>query len=368
MNEPLLNFNVAIKRGSFELTINSAFRGNRVHAIFGPSGSGKTSLVRAIAGLDQHSNTDIRFNGDIWQSDTVFIPTDQRNIAFIFQDARLFPFLTVRENIEYAIKRQRQSNGVSCDEVLDQFGLQALAHQQADTLSAGQAQRTAIARAIASNPQLLIMDEPLASLDEKNKAAILSVLKTLPSQLDIPIIYISHQLEELSQIASNMLLLDDHGVVAQGPMIDLCSRLDLDISHQENAASIINVMAKEHESEYGLTRFTIDNASELVIADQDCPIGSTRRVRVPARDISIALTAPNDSSILNILPAVIDDIESSDAQQLLIRLAIGDQALIARLTRKSVERLGLHKGLKVYAQIKSVALLADHSRKESETE
>ena len=342
----------------FSLNIECQVPASGVTAIYGPSGSGKTTVLNAIAGIQPASGSStIQFGNEQWQNGTQFTPPWKRKIGFVFQDARLFPHLNVRQNLEYAIKRRGDESQPCFDEIVDWLNLNKLLSRLPESLSAGQKQRVAIGRALLCGPRILLMDEPLANLDHAARLECLHYLQRLRTKLDIPIWYVSHDIEEVSQIADKLLLLDNGRLEAQGSLIDLCSRLDTRLSHEEHAAAIVTGEIHQHDIEFGLTEIRIDQQT-LLVNHLDAPPGQQQRIRIPARDVSICRTRPQDSSILNIIPVQLLEIEATGGSRVLLRLSLGDQCLLARITRKSAEALQLTVGDKVFAQIKSAALLS----------
>ncbi len=348
--------------GNFLLDINCQLPATGITAIYGASGSGKTTLLNCVAGLSPaDSGSLIRFRDKTWQSDAQFTPSWLRHIGFVFQDARLFPHLSVAQNLNFALKRRAievedARSDISFGNVVDWLQLSTLLDRMPESLSAGQIQRVAIGRALLSGPQLLLMDEPLANLDHAAREECLYYLRRLRSTLDLPMLYVSHDIEEVSQIADNLVLLENGQIQANGSLLDLCSRLDTRLSHQEQAAAIITGIVKTHDTSFGLTEVDVAGETLLVNHLDESP-GQLRRLRIPARDVSICRTRPSDSSILNIIPVVLTEIEHTGDSRVLLRLAIGEQYLLARITRKSAEALKLQTGDKIFAQIKSVALL-----------
>lgn len=360
-----LLISLELSREHFNLNINTAIETQGFSAVYGPSGSGKTTLLRWLAGLEKNTVGHLTFNREIWQSDTFFKPTQQREIAYVFQDARLFPHLDVLGNLNYAYQRRFNDNGPSIQQVTEWFALKDLLSNNCSHLSGGEQQRVAIARALLTSPQLILMDEPLGSLDRLSKQHILHHLEQLHQHLVAPVIYVSHDLEEVSRLADNVVLLDDGNITAQGPLLELSSRLDLPLSHEESAASIVETTVHQHDERYHLTELLINDRWPLFVATIDVEKSQRVRVRIPARDVSITLTQPENSSIQNIIPATIEAIEHAAGARALIRLQVGEQKLLVRLTNKSVEQLQLAIGQSVFAQIKTVALLSDLHTSES---
>jgi molybdate transport system ATP-binding protein len=343
----------------FTLQLDCELSLTGITAIYGPSGSGKSTLLDCIAGLRQPSSDSvIRMDGQIWQSSSVTVPTWERRIGYVFQDARLFPHLNVLQNLKYPLARRARPGEISLEQVAAWLELGELLSRATETLSAGQKQRVAIGRALLSSPQLLLLDEPLANLDHAARQQCLRCLQRLSDELHLPMLYVSHDIEEVSQLADQLVLLDAGKLVEHGSLLSLCTRLDTRLSHEEQAAAIVTAAVKGHDAHYGLTELTVDGHALFVNHLPHAP-GQTRRVRIPARDVSVCRKRPQDSSILNILPVTVSEIENTDAARLLLRLSLGSQFLLARITRKSAVELKLQVGDLIYAQIKSAALLME---------
>ena len=216
----------------------------------------------------------------------------------------------------------------------------------------------AIARALLAAPRMLLLDEPLANLDRASAGQCLACLQRLAAEYPRPMLYVSHDIEEVSQLADHILLLDNGRVRDQGAFLDLCSRLDTGLAHEEKAAAIVTAQVARHDPDYGLTELALEEQS-LFVNHLPQAVGQRRRVRIPARDVSVCREHPRDSSILNILPVTLTEIEDTEAARLLLRLALGEQHLLARITRQSCEQLGLAVGDRLYAQVKSAALLME---------
>jgi molybdate transport system ATP-binding protein len=341
----------------FHLQLERRLPNSGVTAIFGPSGSGKSTLLDCIAGLrDPEPGSVIRFRDTTWLGDGRHLPPWRRPVAYVFQDARLFPHLDVAGNLAFARRRASGKALADYDDLVQWLGLAPLLARRPDTLSAGQRQRVAIGRALLYNPALLLLDEPLANLDHRASAECMALLQMLARRLQLPMLYVSHDIEEVSNLADHILLLDHGRCVDQGSMLELSSRLDSRLSHHEQAAAILVGEVNEPDDGFGLTGIRVEGET-LYVNRLDRPEGASRRLRIPARDVSICRHRPGDSSILNILPVTIEEIEDCEGARLLLRLALGRQHLLARITRKSAQRLGLSTGDAVFAQIKSVALL-----------
>ena len=331
-----------------------------VIALFGPSGSGKTTLLRCIAGLEPTANGMLQVKDEMWQSGEKFLPVHRRPLGYVFQEASLFPHLSVRQNLEYGLKRipsgQRK---VQLEQAVEWLGLSKLIERDSPAgLSGGERQRVAIARALLTSPRLLLMDEPLSALDAASKREILPYLERLHSELDIPVIYVSHSLDEVARLADQLVLMEQGRIIASGALNEVLGRLDLPTAHLDDAGAVIEASVAVHDEGYHLTRLDFSGGS-LWVSKVERAIGSPVRARVLARDVSIATVAPQGSSISNILTARIDEIRDEGADRVSLRMSVGSgQILLSRITRRSRDQLGLMPGMEVFAQVKSVALIA----------
>ena len=331
-----------------------------VIALFGPSGSGKTTLLRCIAGLERAANGMLQVKDEVWQDGTNFLPTHKRPLGYVFQEASLFPHLSVRCNLEYGLKRiPPGQNKVQLEQVVEWLGLNKLVERDSPAgLSGGERQRIAIARALLTSPRLLLMDEPLSALDTSSKREILPYLERLHSELDIPVIYVSHALDEVVRLADQLVLMEQGHIIASGALQEMLGRMDLPTAHLDDAGSVIEASVAVHDEEYHLTRLDFYGGS-LWVSKVERAIGSMVRARVLARDVSIATVAPQGSSISNILKARIGDIRDEGPDRVNLRMAVGSgQLLLSRITRRSCDQLGLAPGMEIFAQVKSVALIA----------
>jgi molybdate transport system ATP-binding protein len=300
----------------------------------------------------------VRINGETWQDGAQFLPVHRRALGYVFQQPSLFPHLDVRRNLEFGFGRLPQAQRrIGLSQVIEWLGLEPLLARNTEELSGGEAQRVAIARALAVSPQLLLLDEPLASLDLQRRAEIMPWLKGLHRELDIPVVYVSHMPEELLELADHLVLLDNGQVSAQGPLAELLTTLDLPLAHLPGASAVLEAQVGAQLPDWSLTELLIPGGRLLVPA-VDAPQGTPQRVRIAARDVSLALSEPSGSSILNVLSVTVREIVDDGPAQSLVRLDLGGQGLLSRVTRKSVAELGLASGSAVFAQVKSVALLS----------
>jgi molybdate transport system ATP-binding protein len=356
-----LAIDIQHRLGSFQLEAKFATGGGLV-ALFGRSGSGKTSIVNIIAGLIRPDHGRV-VNDDVVLVDTargIFVPRHRRRIGYVFQEGRLFPHLTVRQNLLYGrffVPDSQRGEGFA--PVVDLLGIGALLDRRPGRLSGGEKQRVAIGRALLAGPRLLLMDEPLASLDEARKAEILPYIERLRDQSRVPIVYVSHALSEVARLASTVVLIAEGKVAAVGTTADVMHRLDLfALTGRAEAGAIIEATVERHDAAFGLTELR-SRAGLWRLPRLDLAIGVRLRLTVRARDVMLARSAPADLSALNIVPGIVTDVvgaEGSTGAIVEIKLDCNGDVLIARLTRYSVERLGLAPGQQIHALIKSVAL------------
>ncbi|WP_334128889.1 molybdenum ABC transporter ATP-binding protein [Sneathiella sp.] len=346
------------KLGDFRL--EAAFKAPAgVTAIFGPSGAGKTLIAKMIAGLTRPDAGHVRL-GDQALFDAaagVDIPPERRGIGFIFQEHRLFPHYSVRGNLAYGAGRRGDGESrVAFDKVVDILGLAALLERRPRDLSGGERQRVAIGRAILSNPEMLIMDEPLSSLDDARKAEILPLIETLTSEFGLPTLYISHSIEEIARLAETLVLMDRGAMKAAGPARELLSRLDLiRYTGGDDAGTIIEATVRAYDPAHSLLEVETETGSRLYLTGAEMAAGATLRLRIRARDIALASAPPKELSILNYFEGAIRD-HCTGAQGMEEVLLDVGFPLAARITRRSFEAMALKKGSRVYALVKSVTL------------
>ena len=348
-----------LQRRGFELAASFDAPARGVTALFGPSGSGKTTLLRCIAGLEHAAQGRLEVDGECWQDEAqrVFLPVHRRRVGYMFQDARLFPHLTVRANLEYGLKRTPpQARRISFEQVVEWAGIGPLLGRRTPGLSGGERSRVALARTLLTSPRLFLLDEPLAALDLAARAEILPYLERLNRELSIPMLYVSHTVDEVARLADFMVCIEQGKVTASGPVQTVLTRLDLPLAHGDEAAAVLDAVVAGLDTEFHLAelRFT---GGRISVADAGLAPGLPVRVRILARDVSLSLGAPQHTSILNILAARVVEIQPDRPAQALVKLDVGGTVLLARITRKSVALLSLQPGHEVYAQVKSVALL-----------
>ena len=345
--------------GDFTLDVDLSLPGRSVTAIFGPSGSGKTTLLRSIAGLERAPGGYLAVNGDVWQDDAagIFKPVHKRSLGYVFQAANLFAHLCVQGNLDYGLRRIPESDRkVSLAQAIELLGIGKLLNRQPATLSGGERQRVAIARALATSPQLLLMDEPLAALDTQRKAEVLPYLERLHTQLDIPVLYVSHAPDEVARLADHLVLLDAGKALASGPTRELMTRLDLPLAHGDAAAAIIDAVVTRIEPDYHLSHAQFAGG-QVSVLNPNLKIGQQVRLRVQARDVSLTLVRQLDTSVLNIFAAKVAAISPDSPGQVMVALDVGGSPLLARITSKSLDALQLQVESQVFAQVKGVAVL-----------
>jgi molybdate transport system ATP-binding protein len=344
---------------AFHLDVDLSLPSSGITVLYGESGSGKTTLLRCIAGLEHAPQAYLEVNQQVWQDSIsgLFLPTYRRALGYVFQDALLFPHLSVADNLAFGLKRIKNNVGTTdLKTVVELLGIGSLLKRLPERLSGGERQRVAIARALVLNPDILLMDEPLASLDAKRKQEILPFLKRLHQELTIPMLYVTHDQQEVTQLADTLIILSNGVVQTSGTIEEMQNRVDVSLAEERDATTVWQATIAEHESEYHLTRvdFLGGSISLPAIADK---IGTPLRIQIYARDVSITLEPSMATSILNVIAATITGITDDNQGRSIVRLQIGDQTLLAHITHKSTVLLKLQLGMKVYAQIKGISIL-----------
>jgi len=340
----------------FALDVDLALPGSGVTALFGHSGSGKTTLLRCIAGLERAPQGFLSVNGEVWQNEKHWLPTYKRPLGYVFQEPSLFGHLTVLGNLRYGMRRVSEHR-IGLDRAIELLGIGHLLQRKPERLSGGERQRVGIARALAVSPRILLLDEPLAALDIKRKQEILPYLDHLHDELKIPVLYVSHSPDEVARLADHLVVLDNGRALANGPLAETLTRLDLPIRLGEDAGTVLEARIGQFDREWRLARVDFAGGS-LWTRDRDLPVGSKVRVRVLARDVSLAQTHPGQSSIQNVLRGRIDAIADDEHPGLaLVRVQIGESILIARLTKRAAAELHVSPGQEMWVQVKSVALI-----------
>ncbi len=353
----MLEAQVTKQLGDFRLEAELATKPGRVTALFGPSGAGKSTLANCLAGLIDPDQGRVSLDGvELFNSETrVHVAPEARRIGFIFQDARLFPHLSVKGNLEYGLSRTPMADRkVDFDHVVELLDIGALLRRRPGMLSGGEKQRVAFGRAVLTSPRLLIMDEPLASLDAARKSEILPFIERLRDDLAIPIIYVTHAIEEILRLADDVVIFSEGSVVSTGPAVETLNAATIVHAADGDPASVIEAVIEVEDTGDGLTALALGNERIYVPAISG-KAGDRIRLRIRARDVALATTRPADISILNILSGQIEEITTGGNGHSDIRLDIGG-GLWARITRRSANDLALQIGQEVFALIKSVAI------------
>jgi molybdate transport system ATP-binding protein len=352
-----LSVNVTRRFGEFHLSVDQAFACDGITALFGPSGCGKSTLLRVIAGLESKANGVVKSGTSVWQDQTHFIPSWQRGIGFVFQEPRLFPHLSVAGNLAFAEKRSANvKSDITREKVVAALDLVTLLERRVTALSGGEKQRVAIGRALMTKPSLMLMDEPLSALDMKRRAAILPLIRSLPAEFGLPVIYVTHAIDEVAQIADRIALMDNGTIRAEGPLDAILENPELDdLTGRFEAGVVLDARVSSHDQIYQLTALE-SQGHALTMPLLPVATGETVRLRIRARDVALALEIPRGLSIRNVLPAHIISIDGNTQSAFAeVVLAFGDRKLRSRITRASVAELKLVPGMAVYALVKSIA-------------
>lgn len=368
MSETQLSVRVTQRVEGFALDV--AFEaGPGVTGIIGPSGAGKSMTLGAIAGLARPQSGRIALDNQVFVDTArgVFMPPEQRRVGYVFQEARLFPHLSIAENLDYGARRRGGAGTMPRAEVIDLLGLSALLDRRPHRLSGGEAQRVAIGRALLSAPQLLLMDEPLSSLDIRRRREIMPFIEALHRRLDLPILFVSHNIDEIVRLADRVLVLHGGRVAACGEVAEVLNRLDVqslilgEDGSAADPATIIEARVSHHDDAHHLTELDIGGAT-LAVAELALAPGARVRLRLHARDIALATERPTALSIQNVIEAKIVEIKAAGPSQVDVKLAVGAELrLFARITNRAAEQLQLATGRPVWALVKSVALASDMS-------
>lgn len=347
---------IVLQRAAFTVDVDLRLPATGITGIFGPSGAGKTSVLRCVAGLERAQPGIVRIGGETWQDDSIFLPSWQRAVAYVFQEASLFDHLDVRGNVEYGRKRTR-SAGASVDAAIELLGIAPLLDRKPASLSGGERQRVAIARAVASAPRLMLLDEPLAAVDVARRSDILPWLLKLRRELKLPMLYVTHSIDEVARLADTVVLMEEGRVAASGPAREVLANMDAAAMLGDEAGALLEGTVAGRDERWQLARIAFDGGA-LWLRDTGLAIGTAVRLRVLARDVSIATQEPQGSSIQNILPATVEQV-AADAHpsQVIVQLRCGASMLLARVTARAAHTLALAPSQRVWAQVKSVALV-----------
>ncbi|WP_213992057.1 molybdenum ABC transporter ATP-binding protein ModC [Sodalis sp. dw_96] len=350
----MLQIDIRQRLGDFSLEVTADVPAKGITAIFGVSGAGKTSLINVIVGLTRPQQGRIILNDrTLFDTDRrIFLPPEKRRVGYVFQDGRLFPHYRVRGNLFYGMAPSMRPQ---FDGIIALLDIGHLLKRYPATLSGGEKQRVAIGRALLSAPEILLMDEPLASLDLLRKRELMPYLERLAKEVEIPVLYVTHSLEEILQLAERVLILDNGKLKAFGALEEVwASRALRPWLPREEQSSVLQVVVAESHPEYAMTALSL-GTQRLWVGRVSQPVGTPLRIRIAAADISLVLTPPRDSSIRNILPATVNECLTV-GDQVEVMLDIEGRTLWARISPWARDELGLHAGMPVYAQIKSVSI------------
>ncbi len=360
-DNPVLTFRFRLNHGDFQVALAHDMRLAGITALFGHSGSGKTTVLRVLAGLEARADGHVTYDGVAWQSDEprrIFVPPHERAVGYVFQDARLFPHLNVVGNLTFAEARSRSRASVTdIDTVIGHLDLEPLLERRPESLSGGEQQRVAVARALLTRPRLLLLDEPLSALDTQRKAEILPYIARLPEHFGVPVIYVTHSVDEVAYLADNMIVLSRGRKVADGPVDQTLARLDLGpATGRFEAGVVLGATIVKHDIEYRLSELSLGGAS-IYVPMIDADPGAQVRLRVRARDVILAKERPKQVSSRNILQGkIVEVVEEPDTPFAETLVEISGGLIRARLTRRSAADLGLAPGVPVFALVKSISL------------
>ncbi len=353
----MIDVDVSSRVGDFALSARFVMSGG-ITAIFGRSGAGKSSLIRMITGLSAPDSGRIVFGERVVfdRAVSINVPVQQRGVGMVFQEPRLFPHMNVERNLLYSQWAAGRKSVIGLGEIADLLGIAHLFKRRTHGLSGGEKQRVAIGRALLSNPQLLVLDEPLASLDASRKAEILPYLLKLKTEFGIPMLYVSHSIGEIEQLADTLVLLEAGTVVAHGPIAQMLSDLELpQLASGPDAGSLLFATLNQYDEQWQITEFGLEGQT-LRLPGQLGKKGQDARIRIRAKDVALACKAPGETSVRNVISVVIESITETSGPYAEVSCRVGEQYLRARLTRHSVHELQLTAGQLVFALIKSVAL------------
>ncbi len=341
----------------FQLDVELSLPDTGCTVVFGPSGCGKTTLLRSVAGLENKARGRIILGGTTLQDDDkgIHLPAHHRNLGVVFQTGALFPHLDVDGNLSFA-QRHGSGNSQTRDELIKLFDLGDLLQRRTGELSGGEGQRVAFARALLTNPDALLLDEPLAALDHTARARIYPYLERLQQTSARPSLYVTHNLEEAARLGDHLIFLKDGKVQAAGPLATVLNDPTAGLTTGREACSVLHAKVESGQDEDGLTRLKVAGF-DLWAPMETSAVGDTARILIKARDVSLVLEPARGTSILNVLPMAVDDLWEDGRARMVVRLKAGQETLLAAVTRRSSTALELAPGRKVYAQVKSLALL-----------
>jgi len=361
MNVNNLEIRLKLPRAAYELNVDITVPARGITVLFGASGSGKTSVLRCVAGLERGLDAYIRVGNDIWQDDAaqISVPAWARSLGYVFQEASLFEHLDVRGNLQFGLRRMTSNPDPNqLDGIVNLLGIRPLLNRRTDQLSGGERQRVAIARALATSPRLLLLDEPLASLDDARRREIMPWLERMRDELSTPILYVSHSADEVARLADHVVVLDQGKVKASGAAAEIFSSANSSVTFGDDTGALLDGQIEERDERWHLARAAFPGGS-LWLRDVGLAPGQKLRMQILARDVSISLDEPRNTSIQNCLPCnIVSVVQDAHPSQALVRIQCGDSLLLAKITQRAADALQLRPGMAAWAQVKSVALIA----------
>ncbi|RDH82648.1 MAG: molybdenum ABC transporter ATP-binding protein [endosymbiont of Galathealinum brachiosum] len=346
------------RMNEFLLDVDFKMPEKGVTVLFGPSGSGKTSVLNLMAGLNENEEniqqSEFSLNGKIIDdlNNKINIEPWLRNVAYVFQDHRLFPHMTTEENILFGYKRRKSE--LNPDELVEKFKIKELLNHRPDQLSGGQKQRVAMVRALLSQPELIILDEPLSALDYQSRQELLPYIECIHKELNIPMIYVSHDIKEVLRLADYIVVMDKGNIIDQGDIADLCITQPL-LTQEEGASFILKGTVSKIITEDKLVQ--LDCGENILITAENMQLDQKLRILIHARDVSLCLSQPKDSSILNCIPIIIDELQTDKNGKLRVMAKIGKQTMVSLISHRSAHQLNIEKGKKMFAQFKATAMI-----------
>lgn len=360
MSAQHLDVRLTLPRAHFAVSVDLQLPANGITVLYGPSGSGKTSVLRAVAGLEPAQQARVVVGGEVWQDDAqgVNLPTHRRALGYVFQEASLFSHLDVQGNLRYGLSRVRSAQAeATLATAIELLGIGHLLARRVDGLSGGERQRVAIARALATSPRLLLLDEPLAALDQARREEVMPWLARLREQARLPMLYVTHSADEVARLADHLVVMDSGRVRAAGPVAEVLASMDPPVLAGDEVGVLLPGEVRSRDAAWHLIEVGFDGG-RLWLRDDGARLGQSVRVRLLARDVSLSTEAPQHTSIQNhwagVVDAIVDDAHPSQA---LVRVRCGGSAVLARVTRRALDRLGVRVGAPIWVQAKSAALL-----------
>lgn len=356
-----IQIQLKLARQDFALDVNLTLPAQGITVLYGASGSGKTTVLRCVAGLEKAPSARVQIGDSVWQdhANGVFLPPWRRPLGYVFQESSFFDHLNVHENLRFGVRREGKGlNPTSLDEAIALLGLQDLLQRRTHQISGGERQRVAIARALALQPRLLLLDEPLASLDHARRQDILPWLERLRDEIKIPMLYVTHAADEVARLAHTLVVMEHGKATAVGPVAEVLAGIDSPVILGDDVGALLEGTVQERDLRWHLAKVNFSGGA-LWLRDSGVSVEQKVRLRVLARDVSLASAEPSHTSIQNILPCVVDSIAPDHhPSQVLVRLRCGESIFLARITARAADTLALAPGQTVWAQVKSVALVA----------